>query len=844
MNENEEFEFRLRLEHEQGQPKATQAEKATAPAGGFGDTLRAGLRTVAPVLSSVLENPQGALTAGGQLVMGGLRGVKDGIDGGAEWLAKGYDKVAGTQEAAPVKAMNDAGKTQFKQDNPSVGASIGRVGGNMLVTAPVGPVLGAGATALGLTRAGTALASSGMTAGQAAPGVAGWVGNQALRAGTGAAVGGASAALVDSDSLGMGAGIGAITPGVLQLAGKFGSTVYNAVKGNQAGAGKLLAQAMGISEAELAQVIKAANAAPESIVDGSKLTLSQAMQQQGVKQPAVTMLERIAAEGPGGNQLLSRYAQQGESRLNALKNQGAQTYQGAAATEAENTGNKLAALLRTQAGDERAAVRAAWDGSDGSLGVHGRAVQEGAALQLPLDRMKALVADRMGDGYTGSAATAGKTITEAERIGTDLLPGIKPIPQSAGQTQSLEQAVRRAGGIQPGNYLGKEISELGRKQSKTTGLVSQYGRNVEAMADDMHARGFLPDNDPATLLQALRSGGGRRIYADDHVEAGFQRMAEQAMGDMPGPERVAKAVPFKSFQALRSSAGQDAARLSEKTGNAVEAGVMTQFEKLMAGRADDAAAGNLLPGESMSRGLMDDYNAARNLTRDWHQRYEGGNAISRILDAPGGNFRLNGNEVTNKLWHGGAGLAGDVSTLKQVLSDNNRNPAMDSLRQFIMTDAAGKTTASGNFGAALPNYVESRLPGLQEALSPEQLNALTRVAADIRNAEAAANVAGLRGSDSYAKVSRAMDTGIFDSDGAKSVAKLLSLKGLGGETIRNKLAEMVTQSKGKTIAALMADPKAAAAALADKSFVRSLDNEALQKLRLVVARGAPILAAD
>lgn len=810
-----------------------------------GNPLRAGLRSISPLMSSILENPQAAMQGAKQLAMGGARGVKDVLDTGAQWAAQGFDKLAGTSEGERVKAMNDAGKEQFKRDykNQS-GASIGRIGGQILSTAPVAPLLGAGAGALGFGKLGQALSSYGMSTGGAAPGFLGGLSDLALRSGAGALVGGAQAALVNPDDAPMGAIIGGAAPGAFQLAGKIGGAAANAfsTRGN---AGKTLARALDATPEEIASIINAAKAAPESLVDGSRLTLSQALQSQGANKGSVKMLERIATAGPGGNVLVDRYADQGAARLEALRAQGAQAYDGAAREEANRAGNQIGALLRTQAADEQAAARAAWQGSPGSSGgVYGRAREEGIALQFPLDRMKQAM-EPLGKGSVMPGADARRVLDTANEIGTDLLPGLKPIPMSAGKTQNLEQAVRSAGGIKKGDYLGKEISELGRKQSATTGLISQYGRDVESMATNMHERGFLPNDDPATLIDMLRNGGGRKVYASDHVEAGFQRMAEHAAGDMPTAERIPKAVPFDEFQRLRRDSGSLAAKASDRAGNETEAGVLTNFQKLLSGRVDDAAAGNLLAGEHMTPGFASDYNAAREGTRQFHERYSGGNNISQILRKPvGQNFTLGGDEITNKLWHGGAGLQDDVRNLKNVLSANNYDPAIKSLQQLIMTDAASKTKGSGNLGAALPRYVENRMPGLMEALNPDQLKALTGVASDIRNSDAAAAVPGLLGSDTYAKASRAMSGGLLDSPSVKTISKLLSIKGIGAESIRVKGAEMVMGYKGRTVSELMANPKAAAAALQDINFTRSLDGPALQALRLAAAQVAPVLATS
>ncbi|MFT4266561.1 MAG: hypothetical protein QM586_04955, partial [Xenophilus sp.] len=42
-----------------------------------------------------------------------MRGVRDVIDKPAQWLAGGFDKIAGTDEGGRVQAMNDAGRAEF-----------------------------------------------------------------------------------------------------------------------------------------------------------------------------------------------------------------------------------------------------------------------------------------------------------------------------------------------------------------------------------------------------------------------------------------------------------------------------------------------------------------------------------------------------------------------------------------------------------------------------------------------------------------------------------------------------------------------------------------------------------
>ena len=705
-----------------------------------------------------------------------------------------------------------------------------KLGGEIAGTAGAGGVVAKGAMAVPMLAKYAApvidaIGSSGMTSG----GLAGAKG-LATRAIGGAVGGGVSAGMVDPRDAGTGAAIGFVAPAVIQGMGKAGMAVYNAYKGNKPGAGAMLAKAMGVSEAELPAIISALEKAPDSIVDGSKLTVNQALQNQGANTPGSKLLERIVSGGPGGDVLLKRYAEQNTARLGALERNGAQVYQGAAKMEAENAGNKIGAILRTQAADDKAAARAAWER------VYGQASKDGTTLHLPLDEMQGAM-EPLGRGSVITGADARRVLSTAEDIGMEQLPEVAALAKSPVlNSQSLEQAVRSAGGIR-----GKsgELRDLGIRQSGTTGMINnKTGQSADILAEQMHRRGFIPDADPATLFDALRNGGGRKLFANDAVENnGYQRMMEASMGDLPEAAAIPKAVPFAEFQRLRRDSGSLAAKAGERAGGETEAGVLGEFQRILTQRADDAAAGRgALLGDNMTPEFLNQYNAARGMTRTNAELYKGGNNIASILRKPvGQDYTLGGDEVVNKLWHGGGGLADDVSRLKNTLSANNYDPAMDSLRKYIMTDAAGKVTAGGDLASALPRYVEGRMPGLQEALNPDQLKGLLGVASDIRNADAASNVKGLLGSDTHAKVSRALDGGLLDSPIAKTLANFK-----GANMLRDKAVEMVKTYKGKTISELMANPKEAAKALSDARFVAAADPAALKALERVVLRSAPV----
>lgn len=802
-----------------------------------------------PTMGSMLKAE--ALTS----IPGGIaRGLKDVVDTGAQALATVYDKARGPSlsslvtggEAQRIKGMNAAGNAEFSGAQELVGAgasNVARVGGQVIATAPVGGVLAKGAEAIPFiakTAPGfiQALRTSGMTTGANPLTFGAKAADLAVRAGAGAVVGGVSAGAVNPEDAGTGALIGGALPVVIKGMGAAGGVAADAWRamrgrGDQAAARALEQALEAAGPAQKQEIINALrNSSP--ILPGSNLTVAQALQQQGVRAPGAQMLERLVSQGPGGDKLLTRYADQGAARTGALAAQGAETYQGAVKDMAERSGSKIGAVLRTQAGDDKAAARAAWES------VHGVAARDGVRLELPLQGMERALSP-LGPGTVGAGADARALLKEAQAIGTESIPALPALPKSAGKPQTLEQAVRSAGGIKSGNALSGELGDLRIKGSGTTGLVMKNGKPADLLAEMMHARGFIPDADPATLFDALRNGGGRKVFSNDAPESAFQRMREMSMGDAPGAEVIQRAVPFEEFQRLRRSAGALGAKVGERAGGETEAGVLNKLQELLTQRADDAVSGG---GDSMTPEFLRQYNAARDMTKRNAGLYKGGNNIASILRKPvGQDYTLGGDEIINKLWHGGSGLADDVSRLRQTLSGANEGPVMDNLQKFIMTEAAGKTTAGGELAAAFPKYVEGRLPGLEQAMTREQLDVLTKVAADIRNSTAAGNVSGLRGSDTYAKATRALDAGALDSQTAKTIAKLLSLKGVGFESLRAKMAENTVKSKGNALAELLNNPAKAAAALEGAS--PAMKNSVLGQILLQSAmRATPVVGAQ
>jgi len=126
----------------------------------------------------------------------------------------------------------DQGLSFMGAEPTSAGYRIGKVGGEIAGTAGVGPALAGGARAAGAAPwLVQSLATSGMRAGQQAPGIAGAIGNLGARSLGGAITGGAAGGLVNPEDAPAGALIGGALPSALKFAGKVGRSIGSTISG-------------------------------------------------------------------------------------------------------------------------------------------------------------------------------------------------------------------------------------------------------------------------------------------------------------------------------------------------------------------------------------------------------------------------------------------------------------------------------------------------------------------------------------------------------------------------------------------------------------------------------------
>lgn len=175
----------------------------------------------------------------GNLLAGAVRGAGSigatlltPIDAAARAVGVQNDYIGRTDRR---EAM-DSGLAEMGADTDSLLYKGGKLGAEIAGTAGVGGLAAKGVQALGATRAASGLepviegvARGLQTGGFRVGPLAGTGLGTAARIGTGAAVGGAAAGMVNPQDVGVGAAIGAVLPGATHLAGKAGGAIRRAV---------------------------------------------------------------------------------------------------------------------------------------------------------------------------------------------------------------------------------------------------------------------------------------------------------------------------------------------------------------------------------------------------------------------------------------------------------------------------------------------------------------------------------------------------------------------------------------------------------------------------------------
>jgi hypothetical protein len=703
-----------------------------------------------------------------------------------------------------------------------------KLGGEIAGTAGAGGAIAKPVAAFA-PKLAQAIATSGFSLGgaPAASTVAGRAADMGLRMAGGAITGGASAGMV-GDSVGMGAAIGGALPPALKGVGMAGGAVVRGVKSALTPA----QQAMAVKVAKMTgksvdEVLAAVNAQEPSILNIKK-TVPQILQDDGVSQ-----LQRSAINS-GDKSIMAREAAQNLERLAGFDR--VAPVMGTVNEAADNAGNLIGDFANSNRAAESRRVSRIFDSIDPFSET---------SIELPLDAMAASKAKFLGAGTFGKGNEAARALEVAQDVGTELVKPIKPMTQrAAGKSQSLEQAVRSAGGIRGG---AGELRDLGIKQSGTTGIVNnKTGKAADLLAEDMYRRGFLPDSDPATLFDMLRNNQGRKVFASDATEGGMQAMLERSMGDIPDEAlRVMKPVPFETVQNIRGSlneAWRDASMGGRKQEAAALKGMIANIDD----KVKAVASGVRNQNEAFPADIAETWRDALAAQAAKKRRFDTGPQAMIGRMGNDGQAAIQGAEIPGKFFSSRASQIEDAQAFKRLTkNDEAMNRA---LKSYAVTDASNQVTANGMLSnAKLGKWMDSRSGALGEVMTPKDMALLNEIRGGVAGADSAMRRGIGPGSNTVQNAEAAaqfLGNGLLDSKLFNLAAAKLPGGGFGLDAIRRG----ASAGKAERLGSLLADPEVFSAEL-QKYLARNkpgkvsglLSSPASLGLQQLGYRSAPLL---
>jgi hypothetical protein len=719
--------------------------------------------------------------------------IAQGVGNVAAGLVRGAGSIGATlmrpfdtasENEQRRKSMDDALQS-FGAEPDSLLYKGGKLGGELAGTAGAGGLIAKPLTMIA-PKLAQAVATSGFSLGSpAATTLAGKAADMGTRMIGGAVTGGASAGMV-GDSMGMGAAVGGALPPTLKGAGLVGQTVGRGVMSMLTPQQqKMAAQIATMTGQKIEDVLSAVQKQGPSILN-IKPTVPQILQD-----PTVSQLQRSVINA-GDTSLMARETAQNAERLAGF-NRIAPVF-GTVNEAADNAGNLIGEFGKAARTAESKRVNRLFDAVD-PFGD--------TSIELPIDALKAAKAKYMGEGSFMGGGNATNAINAAESIGTQVIDAVKPMTQKAvGKSQSLEQAVRSAGGIRGG---AGELRDLGIKQSGTTGLVNnKSGKAADLLAEDMYQRGFIPDNDPATLFDYLRNGNGRKVFANDATEGGFQGAMERSMGDAPASSVVPKPVPFSTVQNFRSSLNE-AWKDASMAGKNQEAAALKEMISQIDSKVESVAAGGGNIGEKFPADIVDTWKEALAAHAKKKQRFDTGPQAQMFRKGGDGMALIQGAEIPGMFFSGRTSQIEDAQAFNKLIAGNS--DLSKALKSYAVTDAANQVTKDGVLSASkLPKWADSRSGAINETFSAQDKALLNEIVQGVKAADSAATGGMSKGSNTDQNrqaAARLLSNGLVDSPATNFLFRKIPLGGSALDAMRKASSE----SKAVKLGGLLSDPE-------------------------------------
>lgn len=780
-------------------------------------------------LAGALGEGVGNIGLGLQHYLGKLtQGV--GMDKAGQWLV---------DDAAAGRAKIEKEAAPLHESNPIV-AGLGKFGGEVLATLPVGGVFGKAATTAApmvskvapvvgqwLQKFGVALETSGFKTGAPAAPLRSLAGasNLATRSGAGSVVGGVTSGLSDSNEAGFGALAGGLLPGTVLGGGKAAEWVAGKVRQSLTPPmqryAQQMAESLGMPVDDVLAALNAAQTGP-SMIPGYQRTVPQIFQT-----PELSQLQRTV-KNVGGQALGDAERVQQEQFRAALE-------------RLAPTGDTVAdSALRTGTAIEDFAGNANTEIKEAIEKV-GRNIDPALKSQiyLPQKEMAAARDTYLGPGTFGSGNDAEAALRKAAEVGTEVLPGVKPSRQAPPQTTA--QAVRRAGGIRGKNG---ELRDLGPRESGTTGLVNnKSGNAADLLAEEMAARGYLDEADPDALVDALRGGlaGGKQRIPNDATDEALRGMFERGTMGTEGvaSEVVDKMVPFRTMQNLRSSM-LERARAAEALGNTRESAALNSMVFEIDKHLDNLASGQLRTGEYFPQEMSDQFRKMTDLKREQVARFETGPQYGMFRKGADGQPALQGAEIPGQFFNANRDQVPRMQSFKRMVGDD---PALltPEMKSYALTDAMRTANQSGDLTGAFGKWTRNRSGAIKELFDQGERATIGEVRKAVDRGMRAENLGRASGSNTAQNLAAMQDLGMLDSRFVDVVMNRIPVVKSFSAPLLAGLRETAKKTRNEALATLLSNPEEFAKALRAGQVPpdRSVQ-QALEVIEPLLLRGAPL----
>lgn len=722
------------------------------------------------------------------------------------------------------RADMDSALASMGAETDSFGYGAGKLMGEVAGTAGLGGAI-ARPLATVAPRLAQAITTGGFSTG--APAAATRLGQAAdmgIRMAGGAVSGGASAGAV-GDNVGMGAAIGGALPPVAKSAGIVGSSVGRGVMSMLTPAQRNMAVKIAEATGQKIEDVAAALDQPNPTILGIKPTVPQILQN-----PSISQLQRTAINA-GDTSIMAREAEQNLQRLEGLNR--IAPVMGTVNEAADSAGNLISRFGKDARAAETKRVTGMFEGVD-PFGD--------TAIELPIDAMQAAKNKFLGPGTFGKGNEAQTALNVARGVGTETLDAINPLTQKAAKSQSLEQAVRAMGGIRG---TSGELRDLGIRESGTTGLINnKTGQQLDILAEEMHRRGFIPNADPDTLVNAIRNKGGRNTFATDAVDdMGMQSRFEQSMGDAPGAEVIAKPVPFQTVQNLRGSINEAWKDASMRGRNQEAAALKTMISEIDNKIAQVSEGGGNL-NEAFPADVAEAYRDALAAHSAKKTRFDTGPQARMFRQGGDGQAAIQGAEIPREFFNPRASQVEDAQAFSRLAEGNPE--LAQALKSYAVTDAAQQTMKDGTLSYnKFSKWMNSRSGALKESMTPQDQALLKEILQGVKASDIAATSGMAKGSNTAQNLEAArqlIGNGMFDSKLVDILANKLPLGGFGLDSLRKS----TTASKANKLGGLLSDPELLNAelrkALARQNMMQSMLID--PRLSAEAYRTAPLLTGD